>query len=205
MDPKYFKQCFDIPVPLDTPIPFDIPNERKYFARLRADFSVNALRKPKPHPDAILIDRMRAKRQAHDDMKGSMGSLPAESGGVLIGDPNTLIIECFVFDIMAATNSTVYQPNTKFLNSVLKGRNETFLGIAHSHMKGSRTLSQQDRNAAWSNITSPGNPHLNAYLMPLIQTIPDTGRFEIIPYIAICHPDGNGRVIVHKVELEIID
>ena len=199
MDSKYFKHCLDIPVPLD------IPDKRKYLSGLRADFHGKALRQTKPHPHAILIERMRAKRQAYDDIKCSIGSLPAESGGLLIGDPNTLIIDSFVFDIMAATNSTVYQPNTKFLNSVLKGRNETFLGIAHSHMKGSRTLSQQDRNAAWSNITSPGNPHLNAYLMPLIQTIPDTGRFEIIPYIVICHPDGNGRVIVHKAELEIIN
>jgi len=205
MDSKYFKHCLDIPVPLDIPIPLNIPDKRKYLAGLRANFHRKALRHPKPRPENILIERMRMRRPAHDDMKGSMGSLPAESGGVLIGDPNTLVIEYFVFDIMAATNSTVYQPNTKFLNSVLKGRNETFLGIAHSHMKGSRTLSQQDRNAAWSNITSPGNPHLNAYLMPLIQTIPDTGRFEIIPYIVICHPDGNGRVIVHKAELQILD
>jgi hypothetical protein len=41
--------------------------------------------------------------------------------------------------------------------------------------------------------------------MPLIQTIPDTGRFEIIPYIVTCHPKGYGRVEVCRVELEIID
>jgi len=106
---------------------------------------------------------------------------------------------------MAAKKQSIYQPDTEFLNSVLKGRNETFLGIAHSHSRGGRVLSQQDKNAAWSNMTSPGNPHLNAYLMPLIQTMPDTRRFEIIPYIVTCHPSGNGRVIVHKVDLKIID
>ena len=121
------------------------------------------------------------------------------------GNPNSLVIDCFVFDILAAYNRSVYQPNTTFLNSVLKGRNDEFIGIAHSHGKGGKTLSRQDKNAAYSNMTSPGNPHLKAYLMPLIQTIPDTGRFEIIPFIVTCHPNGNGRVVVHEVDLEIID
>jgi proteasome lid subunit RPN8/RPN11 len=184
---------------------FEILSKRKYLAGLRADFHGKALRQPKPHPDAYLIEKMRMKHQVYDDIKGSIGSMPAESGGVLIGNPNSLVIECFVFDIMAATNRTVYQPNTKFLNSILKGRDNQFLGIVHSHTKGGRILSQQDRNAAWSNMTSPGNPHLNAYMMPLIQTIPDTGRFEIIPYIVTCHPGGMGRVIVKQVNLEIIE
>ena len=183
----------------------EITTKRKYLAGLRADFHGKALRQPKAHPDANLIKRMRMKRQVYDDIKGSIGSIPAESGGVLIGNPNSLVIECFVFDILASTNQSVYQPNTKFLNSVLKGRDNQFLGIAHSHSKGGRAPSQQDRNAAWSNMTSPGNPHLNAYHMPIIQTIPDTGRFEIIPYIVICDLNGNGRVIVRHVELEIFD
>ena len=184
---------------------FEITTKRKYLAGLRADFHEKALRQPKPHPDAYLIEKMRMRHQVYDDIKGSIGSMPAESGGVLLGNPNSLVIECFVFDIMAATNRTVYQPNTKFLNSVLKGRDNQFVGIVHSHTKGGRTLSQQDRNAAWSNMTSPGNPHLNAYMIPLIQTIPDTGRFEIIPYIVTCHPGGMGRVIVKQVDLEIIE
>lgn len=183
----------------------EILDNRKYLSGLRAGFQSKVLRKPKPHPDAYLIKRMRMKRQVYNDIKTSIGSMPAESGGVLLGNSNSLVIECFVFDLMAATNQTVYQPNTKFLNSVLKGRENQFLGIAHSHSKGGRTLSQQDRNAAWSNMTSPGNPHLHAYMMPLIQTTPDTKRFEIIPYIVICHPDGHGRVIVNHVALEIID
>jgi len=184
---------------------FDVPKREQYLARLIADFSKKALRPPKPPPDADFIKTMRMKPQAYYDIKGSIGSRPAESGGVLIGSAKSLIIECFVFDIMAAKKQSIYQPDTEFLNSVLKGRNETFLGIAHSHSRGGRVLSQQDKNAAWSNMTSPGNPHLNAYLMPLIQTMPDTRRFEIIPYIVTCHPSGNGRVIVHKVDLKIID
>lgn len=185
--------------------PFGDPESEQYYEKLRMNHSKKALRPPKPPPGEHLIECMKMKRQAYFDIKTTVGSSPAESGGIIIGNHNSLVIECFVFDLMAATNRSVYQPNTEFLNSVLKGRDNQFLGIGHSHAKGCRMLSQQDRNAAWSNMTSPGNPHLNTYLMPLIQTIPDTGRFEIIPYIVICHPDGKGRVIVNKVELAIID
>ena len=183
-----------------------IQNNQQYYKNLKEDFQKKTSRPPKPHPDHQLIDKMRMKNQIiYDDMKSSIGEVRSETGGILIGDPNTMIIECFVFDLLAETNQTVYQPNTKFLNSVLKGRGHQFLGIAHSHTKGNKVLSQQDKNAAWSNLTSPNNSHLNAYLMPLIQTIPDNGCFEIIPYIVVCHPKGNGRVIVHKVELEILN
>ena len=143
--------------------------------------------------------------QVRNDIKNTIGSVPAESGGLLISSTRDYTITCFVPDIAADKNSTIYQPNTDFLNSVLKGRNNEFVGIAHSHPKGARFLTTQDQRAAWSNLTSPDNPHLNAYLMPLIQTIPDTGQFEIIPFIVTCHPKGNGWVEVCRVELKIID
>jgi proteasome lid subunit RPN8/RPN11 len=164
-----------------------------------------ALRPPKPPPHHDLIENMRMKTQVYQDIKNTIGSRPAESGGLLMSYTRDYTITCFVLDIAAAKNSSVYQPDTAFLNSVLKGRNDEFVGIVHSHPGGARYLTTQDQRAAWSNLTSPGNPHLNAYLMPLIQTIPDTGRFEIIPFIVTCHPKGNGRVEVCRVELEIID
>ncbi|MFC1814051.1 hypothetical protein ACFL03_15310 [Thermodesulfobacteriota bacterium] len=177
----------------------------KYLVNPREDFAKKACRPPKSPPNPKLTKTMKIAFPAYKDIEDSIGTRPAESGGILIGDPKSLIINCFVFDIAAAHNRTIYQPNTKFLNSVLKGRNDEFLGIGHSHPGGSRQLTSQDQRAAWSNLTSPGNPHLNAYLMPLIQTVPDTGFFEIIPYIVTCHPEGRGRVIVKKVKLEIVD
>jgi proteasome lid subunit RPN8/RPN11 len=181
-----------------------IPYRKQYLARLQSDFKKKAFRPPKspPHPD--LIENMRMTTQVYQDIKATIGSRPAESGGLLMSDTRDYTITCFVLDIAAAKNSSVYQPDTVFLNSVLKGRNDEFVGIVHSHPRGVRYLTTQDQRAAWSNLTSAGNPHLNAYLMPLIQTIPDTGRFEIIPYIVTCCANGNGRVEVCRVELEII-
>ena len=147
---------------------------------------------------------MRMKESVYQDIKNQIGRHPAESGGILLSTNKDYVIDCFVFDIAALQNATVYQPNTAFLNSVLIGRNDQFVGIAHSHKSSFRRLSHQDQNAAWSNMTSPGNPHLNAYMMPLVMTEPDNGRFEIIPYIVTCHPKGGGRVIVKRVKLEIV-
>ena len=182
-----------------------IGDREQYLRKLNYDFEKKARRAPKPPPQRQLIDKMRIVRRAYTEIHELIGQRPAESGGLLISRHLDYTITDFIFDLDAGTNRWVYQPNTDFLNSVLKGRNEEFVGIAHSHAAGARQLSSQDQRAAWSNMTSAGNPHLNAYLMPLIQTIPDIGRFEIIPYIVTCHPEGRGRVIVKKVDLELID
>jgi len=180
-----------------------ISDEKRYHQRLDKEFEKKALRPPKPLPHPCLIESMRMTGLVWQDMKESIGKRPAESGGILLSNTHDYTISCFIFDIKAAKNPTIYQPDTELLNSALKGRNEEFVGVAHSH-RGLWRLSSQDKRAAWSNLTSPSNPHLNAYLMPLIQTIPDTGKFEIIPYILTCNPNGMGRVIVRKVKLEII-
>ena len=182
-----------------------IGNREEYLRNLKEDFAKKARRAPKTPPPLHFIEKMRMTHRAYTEIRELIGLKPAESGGLLISRTRDYIITDFIFDIAAGTNSWVYQPYTEFLNSVLKGRNEEFVGIVHSHDRGATQLSGQDQNAAWSNMTSPGNPHLNAFLMPLIQTVPDTGRFALIPYILTCHPGGNGRVVVHKVELEIID
>lgn len=162
------------------------------------------MRPPKPPPPHKLIKTMRMTRHVYAAIKEHIGLQRAETGGILLGKFHDYMITGFVFDSAASNNRTVYQPNTNFLNKILNGRNEEFIGLVHSHPPGFRRLTSQDQRAAWSNITSPSNPHLRAYLMPLIQTIPDTGRFEIIPFIVTCHPKGMGRVIVERVELEIL-
>lgn len=190
---------------LRQPRTLEIPDRGTYLRNLREDFSKKKRRLPKPPPLDKFIKKMWITRRAYQEIKNTIGSRAAESGGILLSNTLDYTITGFIFDIAAAKSRSIYQPDTDFLNSVLKGRNEEFVGVAHSHQKGGRQLSQQDQNAAWSNMTSPGNPHLNAYLMPLVQTIPDTGRFEVIPYILTCHPSGSGRVIVHRVELKIIE
>lgn len=179
-----------------SPVPY---KKRKYHKQGKI------MRPPKKPPYPKLIKTMRMTYQVKKAIKKLIGLKPAERGGILLSISNDYTITGFVYDKKASQKKNVYQPNTNFLNRVLKGRNEEFVGIAHSHPPGLRKLTVQDRRAAWSNLTSPTNPHLQAYLMPIIQTVPDTGKFEIIPYVVICHPKGKGKVLVNEVELLILD
>ena len=161
-------------------------------------------RAPKPPPLASHIATMRMTEEVLQKIKRTIGSRRAESGGMLLSSTGDYTIDDYVFDHMGDTNAAVYQPNVQFLNRELQDREEHFVGIVHSHPPGYTRLSPQDLHAAWCNMTSKGNPHLNAYLMPIIQTIPDTGNFELIPFIVTCHPDGMGQVNCKRVSLEII-
>jgi len=163
------------------------------------------LRLPKIAPDACLLKNMTMPKSVYAKIKNSIGKQRAETGGMLLGDVTNYHIVDFVFDEQSDNTGVSYQPNTQFLNAVLDQHASEFIGIVHSHPKGVTSLSMQDLRAAWSNMTAPGNPLLTAYLMPLIQTSPDTGKFELIPYIVTCHPEGNGKVIVHTPKLILIE
>ncbi|WP_158279369.1 Mov34/MPN/PAD-1 family protein [Azospirillum humicireducens] len=162
-------------------------------------------RAPKIPPASELISSMRMHRHVYEAIRNTIGRHPAEQGGMLLSATGDYTITDYVYDASAATTGAAYNPNTDFLNRALIGRENQFCGIVHSHPPGFRRLSGQDERAAWSNLTSPHNPQLRAYLMPLVMTIPDTGRFELLPFIVTCHPHGNGEVKVRSVDLEILE
>ena len=194
---------FSSPILENPKSPVSIKNEKNSNHDAQIDNKI--IRPPKKPPHPKLIKSMRMTSQVYMAINKLIGLKPAERGGILLSISNDYTITGFVYDRRSSKKRNVYQPNTNYLNKVLKGRNEEFVGIAHSHPPGLRKLTVQDRRAAWSNLTSPNNTHLQAYLMPLIQTVADTGKFEIIPYIVICHPNGMGKVLVKQVELVILD
>jgi proteasome lid subunit RPN8/RPN11 len=171
-------------------------------AAAMAAWATKRSRAPKLHPKPDILQELRMTKDVYEKICTIVGKRPAETGGMLLGDPNTYIIDEFVFDDHSDTTGVSYQPNTKFLNKILEGQSERFIGIIHSHPPSCRQLSGQDKRAAWSNLTSPGNPHLSAYLMPIVISKADTGRApEIIPYIVVCDPAGDGKVQVFHVPL----
>ncbi len=212
--PKVIKQPVESIAKEDHFIDHPVKSNKKPFAyskwqkrprRANKDSEVaKALRPPRPMPCQDVLREMLISKNVYEKIVKTIGSLPAESGGMLLGDADTYEILDFVFDHKADNTGVSYQPNTKFLNSVLEEHPHEFIGIVHSHPAGFRHLSMQDQRAAWSNLTSPGNPHLKAYLMPIVQTKPDTGKFELIPYIVTCDPHGNGKVVIHRPKLKII-
>ena len=144
--------------------PVSILSARELSARaaLHDTSDAKLRRAPKPPPRALLIAELRMTRDVYDRILESVGSLRAETGGMLLAEPGTYTVTDFVFDSGAQCSGASYQPDVAFLNSALQGRDRCFAGIVHSHPAGCRELSAQDRRAAWSNLTSPRNDHLDA-------------------------------------------
>ena len=96
-----------------------IPNRKKYNQQLDRKFKKKENRSPKDPPPFEQIRTMKMTQQVYDDIKRQIGSKPAESGGILLSESLDYSISTFVPDIASPHNSAIYQPNTKFLNSVL--------------------------------------------------------------------------------------
>jgi len=143
-------------------------------------------------------------------IKRDIGNSPAETGGMLLGDrKEPLSVVDFYFDSGGSTCSYGYDPDYVNLNKVLKGfyepRGLDFLGFVHSHPPGVRRPSNHWRgrnigDMAYAQATLSSNPDLEIFLMPIIMTLPDFGRFEILPYVVYRE---NPNVAV-EAEIEII-
>jgi proteasome lid subunit RPN8/RPN11 len=168
-----------------------------------------AQRTPKKPPQRALL-AMLLDRKVYEEIKRTIGTFPAETGGLLLGSVEDFKVTEFIFDSAAYKRQrweAVWFPHTESLNKhvdLMEKRGLAFLGVVHSHPRGVIRPSGPDKWAAWSNMTSENNPHLNAYLLPIVQSDAD-GHFEIHCYVAICHPEGLGRVIVKEVGLKLIN
>lgn len=163
-------------------------------------------RPPKPAPDKQFVSVFRITDSAYDAIQSTLGVFKAETGGLLLGDPVTGIITDFLFDQDARATGSIYYPNVEFLNCEIpryEAQGKHPLGIAHSHPVAIIRPSGPDMSAAYSNITSPHNPHLKTWHMPVIQSVADVGRFEFHPYIVSCA--SIGETILHSPGLEIIN
>ena len=186
--------------------PNESPSNRGFRQTLDFDYDYKEKfrRSPKLPPPEFLIDKFRITQYALSAIEYHIGRIPAESGGILLSQSHDFTVTGFLFDYFGSNTGSTYHPNGGYLNHFLTGRDTELVGLVHSHPANYRRPSQQDERAAWTNITSPLNPHLQALLIPIVMTIPDNGKFEIIPFIAVCHPKGGGRVIVKRVKLEIL-
>ncbi|MFP8778087.1 ThiF family adenylyltransferase [Hydrogenophaga sp. RWCD_12] len=168
---------------------------------------IRSFRPPKPSPDSRFVQNFLISTEAYEAIKSTLGVFPAETGGLLLGDPKTGLITDFLFDADARTSGAIYYPTVEFLNREIpryEAQGKHPLGIAHSHPAGIIRPSGPDMSAAYSNITSPHNQHLKTWHMPIIQSTGDVGRFEFYPYIVSCSDDP-GETILHMPTLQIVD
>ena len=126
--------------------------------------------------------------KAFEQIKMTIGSRPAESGGALFGKPEDLrsaipYIKDFVFDNGANATRVTYSINTKFLNPVIHDMWDNhgleLHGIIHSHPGGCSRPSSPDMEYFHNMHTYMERPFL---ITPIIFTQPD-GGFKMFCYL----------------------
>lgn len=141
--------------------------------------------------------RFTLAESALSRIMATIGSRQAESGGVLGGDRTSNFISEFHFDDGARCNSAAYSPDHHYLNTVLfptvwKPRGIKLIGFVHSHPPFIRHPSGGDLEYARAILEAIAE--LESLFVPIVMTIPDTGRFAFLPYAVVRR--GKGVAVV---------
>lgn len=142
--------------------------------------------------------KMQFLESAHNEIINTIGSRPAESGGLLFGKEDDYVVQKFVFDKHAKVTRSTYTFNTEFLNPEIKRLwNEeqlSCIGFIHSHPNGYERLSPPDVEYFSSMFDCMPRKH---YLTPIVFTAPD-GGFKLNAHIL---PNGSKKTIKADVEI----
>lgn len=141
---------------------------------------------------------MKITKQVLDDMIHTIGSIEAETGGIL-GSKNNIICS-FYFDKNAFRYHQKYCPDIDDFNLKLAewGRDGIlFAGIAHSHPNGYIQLSYADRESIRSIVKSV--PHLPQLYFPIITK--SNGIVVMTAYRAKIKCD---RVSIKKITYDVL-
>ena len=156
----------------------------KHFANHRA----RRMNGNNPHCNPFNVEKIAFSPKAFEQLKKTIGSRHAESGGALFGKPEELrsaipYIREFVFDGDASTSHVTYTINTKHLNPIIHQMwDEQKLelhGLVHSHPYGCRYPSGPDMTYFHNMHTYMERPFL---ITPIIFTEPD-GGFKMFCYL----------------------
>jgi hypothetical protein len=113
-----------------------------------------------------------------------IGSFRAERGGIL-GQDSDGVIRHFVPDCNAICGAAEYSPDIDYLNQIIpiwKELGITFCGFVHSHPRGFRRPSHADE--AYATSVFLHFERLDMLWLPIVQTRPESGAFEILPFAA---------------------
>jgi proteasome lid subunit RPN8/RPN11 len=131
------------------------------------------------------------------EIRGTIGSLPAETGGMLGLDRGSGVISRFVFDASATTSSVTYSPDIEFVNRVLKEWNAAgvrLAGFVHSHPAGVGRPSAGDMSyverALWA------MPDLDEFALPIVQPQRSDGEEWMVGFAV--HRDEEGNPILRR-------
>ena len=132
----------------------------------------------------------------------SIGSLKAESGGAIgvHGEPE--VVTHYHFDESSRNSAVTYSPDYKRLNQLFKHEwnplGVRLHGFVHSHPGTMNRPSCGDEVYAERILTAIDD--LDLLWLPIVNTVPDTGEFKLVPWAAVLVQDGveivKGRVQV---------
>jgi proteasome lid subunit RPN8/RPN11 len=150
------------------------------------------------------MDRLRVTRGVYDEIMRTVGSLKAERGGALGRPADDDVVRVFRFDDTARNTGVTYSPDDQTLNAMFREdwnpRGIRLAGFVHSHPAGCARPSPGDLAYAGRILAAiPDMPYL---VLPIVQTVPDTGKFLLIPFVVT--RDGD-RLQVHRAELDILN
>lgn len=121
----------------------------------------------------------------------TVGTLPPETGGILLGDRKDYIVEEFIYDSKGNRSSASYDPDIEFLNRVVKQKWEEerleLLGFVHSHPRGVNMLSGNYGDGygdlGYLRKIFDAMPTLKKFLVPIVHSNFDNGGIQMFPYI----------------------
>ena len=104
-----------------------------------------------------------------EKVAATVGSHPVETGGALLGDYTSGVINDFIFDEDAETTSVSYIPSRRLVDRVNEAENASrlqFKGVLHSHPGDFDVPSGPDANSFFEGLRA--NPELSRYLAPIV-------------------------------------
>ena len=123
-------------------------------------------------------------RQVYDHICGTIGSRPAETGGILGSSDGGRTIDHYYFDYSAHTTGGTYTPDTATLDRVIamwNAKDVQLCGFIHSHPRGCTTPSIADYQyvkAIMKALNIQGK-----FFMPIVNVnTPADGNIKIYPY-----------------------
>lgn len=135
--------------------------------------------------------KFRILASAYQNIKETCGTLPPESGGILVGYLDDFIVREFIFDSKGRTSFGAYDPDVDFLNEELKKaalKGYSLIGAFHTHPRGCSSLSGDYGDSVgdlgYIKAFLDVNSHLEKFLSPIGYSAHDGDSFTFFPYVA---------------------
>jgi proteasome lid subunit RPN8/RPN11 len=155
------------------------------------------------NPPMLRRPRFWFSLSVYERIRASVGSVPAETGGMLGCDAGRNVVSHFFLDADAARTPVTYTPDIMSVNTVLDqwdAAGVRLAGFVHSHPKCSPEPSAGDRNYAVRILST--NPESKFLLLPIVLSAADASEFSMRLFVA--KRDGDG-VAIQRAQLLVFE